>query len=108
MPEDLPAPTTETELDAVDLLSACLPRVLSELSATDRDAIQLCEIEGLTHQAFAQRFGLSLAAAKSRIQRARLRLRTQLANACKVRFDTEGKVCCHTPRPPLEQGKPER
>jgi len=38
VPDDL-AP--EGEIEPVDLLSACLPRVLMELSAEDREAIEL-------------------------------------------------------------------
>ena len=55
----------------VDLLSHCLPRVLSELSPEDREAIVFCDIQGVTQRAFAERLGLSLPAAKSRVQRAR-------------------------------------
>ena len=100
LPEDLHA-EAPPETDPVDLLSHCLPRVLSELSAEDRDAIVLCDIQGMTQKAFAEHQGLSLPAAKSRVQRARLRLRAHLAEACKLTFDEEGKVCCFVPRPPL-------
>ena len=93
------------ETDPVDLLSHCLPRVLSELSAEDRDAITLCDIQGITQKTFAERLGLSLPAAKSRVQRARSRLRSQLAEACQMTFDEEGKVCCFVSRPSLESGK---
>lgn len=84
----------------VDALSQCLPRVLSELSPADREAITLCDIEGLSQQAFAERLGLTLPAAKSRVQRARRRLREQLVTACQVRFDEAGNVCCFVPRAP--------
>jgi RNA polymerase sigma-70 factor (ECF subfamily) len=86
---------------AVDSLSQCLPRVLSELSAEDCEAIALCDIEGLSQQAFADRIGLTLPAAKSRVQRARRRLRDQLVTACQVRFDEVGQVCCFVPRAPV-------
>ena len=103
LPDDLLA-DAPPEIAPVDLLSHCLPRVLSELSAEDREAIVLCDIQGVTQKAFAERLGLSLPAAKSRVQRARLRLRSQLADACQLTFDAEGKVCCFVPRPPLEAG----
>ncbi len=106
LPDDLLA-EAPPETDPVDLLSHCLPRVLSELSAEDREAIVLCDIQGMTQKAFAQRLRLSLPAAKSRVLRARLRLRAQLAEACQLTFDEEGKVCCFVPRPPLESGKPD-
>ncbi|WP_068806238.1 sigma-70 family RNA polymerase sigma factor [Thauera phenolivorans] len=100
LPEDLAAP--EFEVAVVDQLSACLPRVLAELSEEDREAISLCDIGGITQARFAQLKGLSLAGAKSRVQRARKRLRERLLRACQVRLDERGQVCCFVPRPPLE------
>ena len=100
LPVDLAA-QPEPGFEPVDLLSHCLPRVLTELSAEDRDAIMCCDMQGMTQKDYAHRLGLSLPAAKSRVQRARLRLRAQLAEACQVTFDDEGKVCCFIPRPPL-------
>lgn len=100
LPDDLAAPMDEPTL-AVDDLSQCLPRVLSELSEADRLAITLCDIEGRTQQDLADRLGISLPGAKSRIQRARQRLRSRMEAACKVRFDEQGEICCFTPRPPL-------
>ena len=100
LPPDLPAPAV-AETAPVDALSQCLPRVLSELSAADRLAITFCDIDGHSQQALAEHLGLSLAGAKSRVQRARQRLRQQLESACRVRYDENGAVCCFTPRPPL-------
>jgi len=65
--DDLPAPRDEPA--PVDALAACLPRALAELSAQDREALTLCDLEGLTQEACAQRKGLSLPGAKSRLQR---------------------------------------
>ena len=100
LPEDLAAPALES-LRPVDDLSQCLPRVLSELDEADRLAITLCDLEGRPQQELADRLGISLPGAKSRIQRARQRLRTRMQEVCKVRFDEDGQVCCFTPRPPL-------
>lgn len=98
LPEDLAAETNET--CTVDDLTSCLPRVLSELDPDDREAITLCDLEGLTQQDYARRKGLSLAGAKSRVQRARKRLREQLTQACQVRLDATGQVADFVPRPP--------
>lgn len=80
------------ELPAVDALTACLPAVLAELSDADRDIITRCDLEGLPQADYAAQHGLSLSAAKSRVQRARERLRARLAEACQVRFDERGRV----------------
>ena len=102
LPDDLSAPP-DAEIEPVDLLSHCLPRVLSELSPEDREAITLCDMQAMTQKDYAARLGLTLPGAKSRLQRARLRLRSRLAEACQVSFDERGKVCCFVPRPPLDQ-----
>lgn len=99
LPDDLAGETDE--IATVDSLVACLPRVLSELSPEDREAITLCDLQGLPQADYARRKGLSLPGAKSRIQRARKRLRDQLAQACQVRLDAAGQVSDFVPRPPL-------
>jgi len=100
LPDDLAAEPEDSPVP-VDGLAQCLPRVLRELSPQDREAITLCDIEGMTQQNYARRLGLSLPAAKSRVQRARVRLKAQLTEACQVTFDEAGAVCCFVPRPPL-------
>ncbi|MGE5386213.1 MAG: sigma-70 family RNA polymerase sigma factor [Betaproteobacteria bacterium] len=98
LPDELPMPESDAPA-AVDLLTQCLPRVLSELDAADRLAIECCDIEGCPQQALADRLGITLSGAKSRLQRARKRLRARLESACQVRYDADGSVCCFTPRP---------
>jgi RNA polymerase sigma-70 factor (ECF subfamily) len=100
---DLPADLASEadEVAPVDSLAACLPRVLSELSAEEREAITLCDLEGLPQAEFARRKGLTLPGAKSRIQRARKRLRDRLTQGCQVRLDAAGQVSDFVPRPPL-------
>lgn len=100
LPEDMVA--AEDDVETVDRLCACLPRVLSELSAPDREAIVCCDLQGMAQAAYAAQVGLTLSAAKSRLQRARQRLRQRMATACQVRFDAGGKVSDFVPRPPLE------
>jgi RNA polymerase sigma-70 factor (ECF subfamily) len=96
LPEDLAAPAEQT--DTVDTLTACLPRVLSELSAEDREAITLCDLQGMAQADYARQKNLSLSAAKSRIQRARLRLRQRMTEGCQVQLDATGRVSDFVPR----------
>ena len=85
------------ELDAVDSLAGCLPRVLEKLAQADRDILRHCDLEGMKQADYAARSGLTLAASKSRLLRARERLRQQLSLDCQVRLDSSGRVCCFTP-----------
>jgi RNA polymerase sigma-70 factor (ECF subfamily) len=83
----------------VDALAGCLVRALAELSVDDAAILRACDLEGLTQRAFAQAQGLSLPATKSRLLRARQRLRNHLTTACQVRFEADGSVADHVPRP---------
>jgi RNA polymerase sigma-70 factor (ECF subfamily) len=92
-------PAAAPRRDAVDELDGCLARGLQTLDEADRDIAQACDLDGRTVRAYAQDRGLSLAAAKSRLLRARRRLRDALMVHCGVRFDAQGQVCCHVPTP---------
>ena len=93
LPDDFSAPPA-ADVEPVDLLSHCLPSVLSRISAKDREAIVRCDLQGVTVSDYARQLGISLPAAKSRLQRARLRLRSRLAKSCRVSYDGAGKLCC--------------
>ncbi len=80
-------------------LQSCLPRVLSELCEEDRDVIQCCDLNGMTQAEYARLRDISIAGAKSRIQRARKKLKQHLTIACQVKMDNK-HVCCHIPRKP--------
>ena len=99
LPPDLAAPATEVR--PVDSLAACLPRVLRELAPDDREAITLCDLGGMTQEAFARQKGLTLPGAKSRVQRAPRRLRERLGRACRVSLEPGGQVSDFVPRPPV-------
>jgi len=100
LPDDLPA--DEQPADAVDNLSECIPRILSELAEADREIITLCDLDGMSQQQYAEMKSIAVPAVKSRLQRARQRMRKQIESACQVRRDATGKVCCFVPRPPLK------
>lgn len=100
LPDELPQ--DEPEQAVVDQLTACLPRVLTELDSADRDILTRCDIEGMTQQTYANQQGLSLPAVKSRLLRARTRLKNKLIRSCAVKLNEEGNVCCYTPREPIQ------
>jgi RNA polymerase sigma-70 factor (ECF subfamily) len=98
LPDELAAPHEEPA--PVDALAASIDQVLPLLDAADQAVLRSCDLQGQTQQAFADAHGLSLPAVKSRLLRARQRLREQLIRHCQVRFDAQGQVCCHVPPPP--------
>ncbi|SHO56575.1 sigma-70 family RNA polymerase sigma factor [Vibrio quintilis] len=85
------------ELPPVDSLAQCLPKALGKMSPADRAVIEACDLQGMSQQHYAASHDLTLPAVKSRIQRARLRLKEILKNQCRIRFDENQKVCCFFP-----------
>ncbi len=97
--DEVPDNLAEDKLksEPVVKLSKCLPSALNNLSDEDREVIQLCDLDGMNQADYAKFKNLSTAGAKSRIQRARRRLKEELNIACKIVFDEQGKVCCFDP-----------
>lgn len=85
----------EVTTDPVDSLASCIARALPNCAREDRDILRQCDLEGVKQADYARRNGLSLAAAKARLRRARQRLREQLVEQCEIVFDDQGSVCCH-------------
>ncbi|OGS94931.1 MAG: RNA polymerase subunit sigma-70 [Gallionellales bacterium RIFCSPLOWO2_02_FULL_57_47] len=96
LPEDIPQP--ESTHEPIQALGACVKHVLSELTAEDRDIIEQCDLEGVKQKDYAVTHGLTLAAVKSRLLRARERMRSQMSAACQVSFDEQGRVTDHVQR----------
>lgn len=98
--DDEPVAPQDESPPPVDALATCLERTMAELSADDAAILAACELAGRTLREFAEDQGLGVPAAKSRLLRARQRLRDRLATACQVRFEPDGTVAGHVPRPP--------
>jgi len=83
----------ENETDkASRSLAESLLAMIDELPPRYRDPLMLSEIEGLTQAQVADRLGLSLSGAKSRVQRGRHRLRERILDCCHVELDRFGGV----------------
>ncbi len=52
----------------------------------------MADFEGYTQQEVADEIGLSLSGAKSRVQRARVKLRERLQQCCEIEFGPEGRA----------------
>ncbi len=64
----------------------------------DRQALILTEYQGLTQRELAERLGLSFSGAKSRVQRAREKLKQQLLECCHFELDRRNHILDYQPR----------
>ena len=89
------------ELPDDDIVSELLPSVramVRNLPEPDRQALVLTEYQGLTQKELAERLGLSLTGAKSRVQRAREKLKQQLLKCCHFELDRRNHIIDYQPR----------
>jgi RNA polymerase sigma-70 factor (ECF subfamily) len=91
---DEPSPDPSAEL------AGCLARMIERLPQPYGEALRLADIEGLSQQELADRAGVSLSGAKSRVQRAREKLRAMLLDCCDIERNRHGGVVDYrtTPR----------
>lgn len=92
LPSELAAPDPEGGRAAREELAGCMRPLVAALPPRYRDAVTLSELHGLTQNETAQRLGLSLSGAKSRVQRARRMLEEKLLACCRVELDHRGAI----------------
>jgi len=93
LPEQEPA----TEEPAQEYgLTGCLRSMIATLPEIYSQALILTELDGLTQKQFADKMGISLSGAKSRVQRAREKLKEEILKCCRYEFDKYGNIisCC--------------
>ncbi len=83
----------EVEEEAVQKLTPSLMEMIKQLPQIYKEAVILTELEGLKQRELADKLGISLTAAKSRVQRARHQLKEMLLDCCNFEFDSAGKMC---------------
>jgi RNA polymerase sigma-70 factor, ECF subfamily len=97
---DLPEMPYVPEDPFDDVVSDLLPYVkelVDSLPPDYREALILTEYEGLTQRELAERVGISVSGAKSRVQRAREKVKIMLLSCCHFQFDRQGRIIDYEP-----------
>ncbi len=88
------------EEDAAESLAPSIRDLVQSLPEPYREALILTEYQGLSQVELAQRLGISVSGAKSRVQRARQKIKDILLACCHFEFDARGLIydyrehCC--------------
>lgn len=98
MPDTLAAPEAAPESGETEALQAAFRRMIHSLPTPYHEAILRTEFEGLTQAQYAEQMGISLSAAKSRVQRGRAELKKRLLECCRFEFDRRGHAFDCEPR----------
>jgi len=97
LPEFLPAPAAEED-GAMQVLAQSIQGMLDCLPEPYRQALILTDIQGMPQVELAAQLGLSVSGAKSRVQRARLKLKEAFLDCCHFEFDRRGMVIDYHPK----------
>lgn len=84
--------------DVINELAPCIQEMVDSLPDDYRQALILTEYQGLSQKELAEKLGISFSGAKSRVQRAREKLKVMLMNCCHLEFDRLGRVIDYEPR----------
>src|SRR6266498_121148 len=96
LPESLTSPWDD-EPDALSELTATVKGMLNCLPDKYRQALELTELRGLSQVELASRLNISVSGAKSRVQRAREKLKEAFLDCCHFEFDRLGRVIDYEP-----------
>ncbi len=92
LPETLVAPTSLVGDDVVEELLPCVAAMVNDLPDSYREALRLTEYQGLSQKELSEWLGISFSGAKSRVQRARAKIKEQLLACCHFQFDHAGRI----------------
>ena len=98
LPDELPLVEEDDESVSKVLADCCIRPFIEQLPTPYREAILLSELEELTQAEVAQRQGISLSGAKSRVQRGRKMLKAALMQCCQLEFGQSGELTAYEPQ----------
>lgn len=87
IPEDIPVSDEIPEKIDIKTGLTSIKAMIEALPQPYAQALLLTEFEGLTQKEVAQKLGISISGAKSRVQRARKMLKNKLNECCRIEFD---------------------
>ena len=76
----------------------CINPLLAGLNDADREAITLVDLQGASQAQVARDLGMSNSGLKSRVQRARQKMRSVLDECCEIEIDARGRPIGIEPR----------
>jgi RNA polymerase sigma-70 factor (ECF subfamily) len=77
---------------------ACMVPLLQTMAEDDAQLLRWADMEGRSMQAIAEELGISLTAAKSRVQRARAEFRKTTQRCCAITVDARRRITALIPR----------
>ena len=81
-----------------DEMLTCLRLFLYQLPDKYKEPLEMYQFKGMNHREISEKLNISLSGSKTRIQRAREKLREILTECCEIEFDTYGNIVEYKPK----------
>ena len=78
-------------------LAPCVKALMARLPAKDSQAIELTEFDGMTQKELSEKLEMSFSGAKSRVQRAKGKMKNLLQECCTFELDRRGNILAYQP-----------
>ena len=96
-PESLSMVMEEYHPGASQDFERCFMPFIHALDKEDRELLEKVDIKGVKQKELAAQMNLSYSGLKSRVQRAREKMKNMFLDCCEIEFDSSGKpVDCHS------------
>ena len=89
---------TEADNEMTSCLSSCILPFIEKLPSKYKEALKLTEFENYSQHQLAEHLGISYSGAKSRVQRAREKLKEIFEECCNISADPYGNILEYTSR----------
>lgn len=90
--EDLKDRLPEDESNSNKGCLACLRPFVEKMSEADRHILEKTAFEDMSQKEYAHEYGLSYTATKSRVQRARKKMKALFVDCCSAKYDAYGNI----------------
>ncbi|MEZ4691773.1 MAG: RNA polymerase sigma factor SigZ [Ignavibacteria bacterium] len=90
--ENTPQPEPEELNENNTKLAECVIPFINKLPSIYKEALTLTEFENYTQLELADHLGISYSGAKSRVQRAKVKLKELFRNCCNISYDKYGNI----------------
>ena len=92
LPLSLASASPDPSVGSYKEMGTCLKPMIDALPEKMRAPLVMTDYEGMRQREVASRLGISLAAVKSRVLRARLQLRRMIEECCQLELDARGSI----------------
>lgn len=92
LPQSLASASPDPSEGSRRKMGACLKPMIDALPEKMRAPLVMADYEGMRQREVASRLGISLAAVKSRVLRARRQMRRMIEDCCQLELDARGSI----------------